>query len=186
MAVNQSKYACRSPFILKLTALMLILLFSGCSAKPMLGNGMDPPVSIHHAAAGTRSKSAADRTVEQQLRAVVGHWIGTPHKMGGKDHRGIDCSGFVQRVVLDVFHIRLPRSTAQQVQTGRRVNATKLSAGDLVFFHPPNKIRHVGIFLGRGEFAHASASRGVTISSLDTSYWRQAYWTSRRIVPSGE
>ena len=56
-----------------------------------------------------------------------------------------------------------------------------LLPGDLVFFHPPNKIRHVGIYLGRGEFAHASTSTGVTISQMNSTYWRNAYWTARRV-----
>jgi cell wall-associated NlpC family hydrolase len=101
--------------------------------------------------------------------------------MGGNNRSGIDCSGFVRRIFKDLFNVRLPRSTALQVNTGCKVSKDQLKAGDLVFFHPPNKIRHVGIYLGRGEFAHASTSKGVTISRLNTTYWRKAYWTARRV-----
>jgi cell wall-associated NlpC family hydrolase len=101
--------------------------------------------------------------------------------MGGTRKSGVDCSGFVQRIFNDLFNITLPRSTALQVQTGIAVSIRHLRPGDLVFFHPPDKVRHVGIYLGRGEFVHASTSKGVTISRLNAAYWRNSYWTARRI-----
>jgi lipoprotein Spr len=124
---------------------------------------------------------ASRPTVEIRLRAAVRQWVGTPHRMGGTQRNGIDCSGFVQRIFGDLFSIKLPRSTALQVHTGKAVTLQHLRPGDLVFFHPPHKVRHVGIYLGSGEFAHASTSKGVTISRLSTAYWRHAYWTARRI-----
>jgi cell wall-associated NlpC family hydrolase len=56
-----------------------------------------------------------------------------------------------------------------------------LMSGDLVFFKPGYKSRHVGIYLGQGEFAHASTSKGVIISRLDDRFWRQCYVTGRRV-----
>jgi cell wall-associated NlpC family hydrolase len=120
-------------------------------------------------------------TVEIRLRAAVRQWAGTPHRMGGTRRNGIDCSGFVQRIYTDLFNIQLPRSTALQVHAGEAVSRRHLRPGDLVFFRPPHKVRHVGIYLGSGEFAHVSTSKGVTISRLRTGYWRHAYWTARRI-----
>jgi len=53
---------------------------------------------------------------------------------------------------------------------------TRLRPGDLVFFHPPNKVRHVGIYLGNRRFVHAPASgREVTITSLDGAFYRRAF-----------
>ena len=46
--------------------------------------------------------------------------------------------------------------------------------------------RHVGVYVGNGEFVHASSSKGVMLSRLDSKYWRKAYWTSRRILPHGK
>ncbi len=185
MALHLNKYQRHKTLEPLLTAVMLILpLCCACASNPMPASSASEPLSPPQALPKVIPKTDRPRTVEQQLRKVVAHWIGTPHRMGGKDRNGIDCSGFVQRVYLDVFNIRLPRSTALQVRTGTQVGPTTLSAGDLVFFHPPDKIRHVGIYLGRGEFAHASATQGVTISSLHRSYWRDAYWTSRRILPN--
>ena len=102
--------------------------------------------------------------------------------MGGTTRQGIDCSGFVQRMYRDILGRRIPRSTALQVKSGQPIGKNQLHAGDLVFFKVPYKGRHVGIYLGRAEFAHASTSKGVTISSLEDNFWRQSYWTARRYL----
>ncbi|MBI3788641.1 MAG: C40 family peptidase, partial [Ignavibacteriales bacterium] len=41
---------------------------------------------------------------------------------------------------------------------------------------------HVGIYLGDDLFAHASVSLGVTISSLESFYYKKRYEGARRIV----
>lgn len=102
--------------------------------------------------------------------------------MGGQSRGGIDCSGFVQRLYQDIYGRRIPRSTALQVKSGQPVGLHQLHSGDLVFFKVPEKGRHVGIYLGRSEFAHASTNKGVIISSLEDRFWRQAYWTARRYL----
>lgn len=100
--------------------------------------------------------------------------------MGGNNLHGIDCSGFVQQLYRDIFGRLIPRTTALQVKSGSPVEKSRLCPGDLVFFRPPYKVRHVGIYLGRGEFAHASTSKGVMISNLTEDYWNRCYWTARR------
>lgn len=121
-------------------------------------------------------------STKTQLRAEISKWQGTPHKLGGSSRRGVDCSGFVQHLYRAVYHRSIPRSTALQVQSGRPVALNQLSPGDLVFFKPPYKVRHVGIYLGEGQFAHASTSKGVMISNLSETYWRKCYWTARRYL----
>jgi cell wall-associated NlpC family hydrolase len=137
---------------------------------------------------GCAGRSLKDTTnydfviMEQKLRAEVGMWKGTPHQMGGTTRQGVDCSAFVQRLYQDVFNQRIPRTTHLQVKSGQLVEKDLLRMGDLVFFKYPLKGRHVGIYLDQGEFAHASTSKGVTISSLQNNYWRQFYWTARRYL----
>ena len=121
--------------------------------------------------------------VELQIRSEYQRWRGTPHVLGGTTSRGLDCSAFVQRVFDDAFDLRLPRTTEDQVRQGRKISSRDLEPGDLVFFRP-SKTRHVGIYLSGGEFAHVSSSEGVTISRLDLPYWKDAYWTSRRVLPA--
>ncbi|MGD9211224.1 MAG: NlpC/P60 family protein [Desulfobacteraceae bacterium] len=120
--------------------------------------------------------------LEQRLRLEVRQWKGTPHKWGGTDKRGVDCSGFVQRLYQDVFSYRIPRSTRLQSIHGKYLKKSQLLPGDAVFFKISGEGRHVGIYLGQNEFAHASSSKGVTVASLTKSYWQKHYWMSRRFL----
>ncbi|MEX0599061.1 MAG: NlpC/P60 family protein [Rhodothermales bacterium] len=127
-------------------------------------------------------EAAPDSAVEPALRRLVARWEGTPHVLGGMSESGMDCSAFVQRVFADAFQFDLPRTTEEQVEEGRRVNMSELQAGDLVFFQPPTKTNHVGIYLNDGEFAHVSTTAGVMVSDIELPYWRGSYWTSRRVL----
>lgn len=161
-----------SPLFVVLTAGALIAL-TGCASSKTTA----PP------ARSTAPLTAeADRT-EQALRQHTRDWEGTPYRLGGTNRSGIDCSGFVARMYRDVLRERLPRTTENQARMGRFVSPKALQPGDLVFFRPANKQRHVGIYLRDGSFAHASVSQGVTISELDAPYWQRAFWMARRVLP---
>lgn len=123
-------------------------------------------------------------TVEQRIFEEYQRWKGTRHQLGGAGRDGIDCSGFVKAVYQNAFHINLPRTTRAQVRKGNPVSYDDLRPGDLVFFTPPNYPRHVGIFLNRSRFVHASKTNGVSISEIDAAYWRKYFWTARRILPA--
>jgi cell wall-associated NlpC family hydrolase len=105
-------------------------------------------------------------------------WVGVPHKMGGTDKSGVDCSGFVKNVYQDVFGITLPRTSGDMEKTVNIVdNQDDLQEGDLVFFNggSGNKVNHVGIFINEDKFIHASTSKGVIVSSLKEKYWQNSY-----------
>jgi len=118
-----------------------------------------------------------------QLTAFAQQWQGVRYRWGGNDRRGIDCSGLVLQLYKELFDISLPRTTRQQIRTGKTVKRKHLAVGDLVFFRLPRNRRHVGVFMGDGKFLHASLSRGVVVSSLDKSYWRRHY--QRAVRPTG-
>jgi len=117
-----------------------------------------------------------------QLREAVSSWEGTPHRMGGNDRQGVDCSGLVVQIYRDLYGTHLPRTTLALSKTGQAIDYRSLSPGDLVFFRLPDGKRHVGIYLDRGQFAHASARRGVMISQLQDPYWQETFWTARRML----
>lgn len=93
---------------------------------------------------------------------------------------GVDCSGFVHLAYKQQLNKSIPRSTALLSENGREVSKDKLRPGDVMFFKTGFKVRHVGIYVGSGEFIHASTSYGVTKSSVSNPYWLDAYWMSRR------
>ncbi len=122
--------------------------------------------------------------IENRLLEEYRQWQGTRYRMGGNDGNGVDCSGFVQKVYLDAFNIKLPRTTIEQVKQGNLVAFHDLKPGDLVFFRLPSYPRHVGIFFRNSKFIHASKSKGVTVSKIDVYYWDKYFLTARRILPA--
>jgi cell wall-associated NlpC family hydrolase len=121
--------------------------------------------------------------LDGKLRQAVAQWYGTGHRLGGNDRDGIDCSAFVRQLFADQMDLILPRTTEEQMRCGRPVRLEEVKTGDLVFFHPEGKYGHVGVYLSRDEFAHASTSQGVMVSSLQTPYWRQSLSCLRRVLP---
>lgn len=117
------------------------------------------------------------------LRKAIEKWLGTPYRYGGMSVSGIDCSGFTTMIFDEVYGVHLPRRAKDQYLLGRGVDAASLKQGDLVFFQLPKTraVSHVGIYLSNGQFAHASTSSGVMISSLNEDYWTKLYKGARRI-----
>lgn len=119
---------------------------------------------------------------DKVLTEVLG-LIGTPYSYSGDDEKGIDCSGFTCKVYEKSMGIKLPRSTDEQYKVGKDISLEKLEFGDLVFFNTTGRNpSHVGIYIGDDLFAHSSLSVGVTISSLQSSYYKKRYIGARRIV----
>ncbi|MBW4085177.1 C40 family peptidase [Paenibacillus sp. S150] len=113
---------------------------------------------------------------------VIDKTIGTKYVAGGTSTNGFDCSGFT-RYVFDKIGINLPHQSGSQYQMGTAVSRDNIRPGDLVFFNTSGKgVSHVGIYVGEGKFAHASTSRGVTISSLSESYYVNRYVGAKRIM----
>jgi cell wall-associated NlpC family hydrolase len=120
--------------------------------------------------------------VEYKLRQAARQWLRTPHRLGGLDRRGIDCSGLVKVLYGDLFQLDLPRTSRLQARKGKAVASGAWIAGDLLFFKPDNKGSHVGIYLTDREFLHATTRRGVIVSNMSEPYWRECYWKARRVL----
>lgn len=116
------------------------------------------------------------------LLDVIGY-LGVPYVYGGNDRSGIDCSGLTCQVYKSATKTLLPRSAYEQYGAGRAVPASELQFGDLVFFNTTGRVpSHVGIYIEDDLFAHASVTRGVTFSSLESTYYRKRYVGARRIA----
>jgi cell wall-associated NlpC family hydrolase len=61
----------------------------------------------------------------------------------------------------------------------------KLATGDLVFFDTTSgRVGHVGIYVGRGRFIHASSSNGVRIDSVHDPYYYSPRFVGAVRVPA--
>jgi cell wall-associated NlpC family hydrolase len=120
-----------------------------------------------------------------RMDGSIASFLGTPYVWGGRSRRGTDCSGFTQSVMAELG-IEIPRNSRSQWKTGRAVNYGQLRKGDLVFFRTiANRISHVGIMTQPSghEFVHASSSRGVVRSNLESKYYKKRYAGARRVIP---
>jgi cell wall-associated NlpC family hydrolase len=110
-------------------------------------------------------------------------FLGYRYVFGGTSPAGFDCSGFVYYIH---NHSGAPvgRGMWQQYNGGAHISMNALQPGDTVFFantYMPG-LSHDGIYIGNGQFIHASDERtGVTISSLYTSYWQAHYVGATRL-----
>ena len=127
------------------------------------------------------------RAKPHRLEQVASTYLGVPYRWGGNTRQGMDCSAWARAVFRETYGIELPRTTGQMYQLGRQVDSLALlRPGDLVFFGKTpksGKVDHVGVYLGRRRFAHASVSRGGTVSSFDQPYYRRHYAGARRLLP---
>ncbi len=124
-------------------------------------------------------------TEREKVMMEIVRYLNTPYQYGGNNMNGIDCSAFTKNVFEKSINLKLPRTARQQYNKGAKItNKNALQFGDLVFFNTTknNFPGHVGIFLGENLFAHASFSKGVTVSSLESSYFKTRYVGARRAI----
>ena len=115
------------------------------------------------------------------IEAIAG-WLGTPYLYGGTTKKGVDCSGFVKAIYYDVYNISLYRSANDIVKNCELIDKKDLKAEDLIFFKiKSDKVSHVGIYLNKGEFIHASSSKGVIVSNISDAYYLKYYYSGGRI-----
>jgi cell wall-associated NlpC family hydrolase len=144
--------------------------------------------AVGYGAAGTALADSASAATDESKKLIENGkaYIGTPYRMGGLVKNGepvaFDCSLFVQHVYAS-FGVELPRTSKEQANEGKKVDRGSISQGDLLFFRTNGKsISHVAIYVGNGKMIHASSSRGVTISDMNSSYWKKRIVTARRVL----
>lgn len=173
--------------------LIFSLFFTGCSYKTEQTANMTDYSNISYKANINKSKTYFLNELNQndinkdeleeineKLFSVYNQWKGTKYKLGGTTKKGIDCSAFVQKVLKLGFDLSMPRDTISLSKIGTSIEKDELKTGDLVFFKT-KRTRHVGIYLEDGKFMHASTKWGVSISEIDSDYFKNKYWKAQRI-----
>jgi cell wall-associated NlpC family hydrolase len=122
------------------------------------------------------------RDLRDAIVASAESFIGVPYRWGGSSlDEGFDCSGLAM-AVYQLNGLELPRSSKEQWRTGARVERSRLSKADLVFFSTAGwgGVSHVGIYVGDGKFIHAPGkNKKIRVESLQNRYYDRCYVGSR-------
>lgn len=135
---------------------------------------------------GTVAPVASSNSAGSSIVALAKQFIGCPYVYGASGPNAFDCSGFTSYVYRQVG-ISIPHGATSQYRGGTPVSRENVQPGDLVFIADPAycagyPISHVGIYIGNGQFIHASSNRGegVTISNIFTGHYGTYYAGARR------
>ncbi|MCD8310146.1 MAG: NlpC/P60 family protein [Prevotellaceae bacterium] len=102
--------------------------------------------------------------------------VGVPYIWAGTSSKGMDCSGFIRNILYQ-HDILIPRDASRQALKGERIaiapDFSDLQPGDLLFFgspaegDTPERVVHVGMYMGEGRFIHSQGD--VHVSGLDAA-----------------
>lgn len=121
--------------------------------------------------------------------AMAKSFVGCRYVTGATGPNSFDCSGMTYYIYKQLGH-PISRSVANQYYNeGYRVSRSELQPGDLVFFYDSRFDKsggavatHVGMYVGNGEFVHASSSTvGVIYSSINSNYYSTHFVGAKRI-----
>ena len=158
---------------------------SGYVAQQYVTLGSALPTEDDAADTGSDSTNEIPASVSGSSAVSLAYqYMGVPYVYGGASPSGFDCSGFTM-YVYSQLGVSLPHGATPQLNYGTAVDRSDLQPGDLVFFQDYGYVAsHVGIYVGDGQFIHASSSSSngycVCVSSLTSGYYNTHYLTARR------
>ncbi|MBC1376246.1 SH3 domain-containing protein [Listeria sp. FSL L7-0091] len=98
--------------------------------------------------------------------------LGKRYKMGATGPSCFDCSGYTQYVYSKGIKKAIPRTAKQQYASAKKIKASELKNGDLIFFNYGKGIAHVGIYVGNGKMLNAQ-NNGVKYDTIKSGYWKK-------------
>jgi len=144
------------------------------------------PVKVHapiRACKPYRSRYSHIKDVESSAKQL----LGIKYVWGATGPYKYDCSGFTQKIYRDAG-INIPRVSRDQAKVGEYISYNNLQKGDMVFFDThkkkTGKVTHVGIYLGNGDFIHASsAAKKIVIFNFDKKkFYKKRFLWGRRVI----
>jgi len=130
------------------------------------------------------TSSPLDAELVERFKAEIRRFWQAPYVWGGASPQGTDCSGLVYSIYRRAADQTIPRLTTDLYADGLPVHWKNLRFADLVFFSmgAGRTPRHVGLYVDRGYFIHASVSNGVTLSHLSDPPFMETYLGARRYL----
>ncbi|HEX4745973.1 MAG TPA: C40 family peptidase [Gaiellaceae bacterium] len=158
-----------------LLTFVLVAVAAGIAATPSgaaFGEGDRRPRAV---AAAEPAPTRGERAVKAALGVV-----GTPYSWGGESpSTGFDCSGLVRWAYARVG-IELPHNSYALYSEGRRVRASRMEPGDILFFEG---LGHVGLYLGNGRMVHSpETGRTVEVVRLAATNYGARLIAARRVT----
>jgi len=129
------------------------------------------------------SRSSHIEDVESSAKQL----LGIKYVWGATGPYRYDCSGFTQKIYRDAG-INIPRISRDQAKVGKYISYKNLIKGDMVFFDThkkrTGKVTHVGIYLGNGNFIHASsaAKKVVIFNFNEKKFYKKRFLWGRRVI----
>jgi len=125
--------------------------------------------------------------IEDEIEWNAKELLGKKYVWGATGPNTYDCSGFTQKIY-DDLGIQIPRVSKDQAEHGKLLQFDDLKKGDLVFFQTnkrrPGLVTHVGIYLGHGDFIHASsgAKKIVICNFKKDFFYKKRFLWGRRVI----
>ena len=125
--------------------------------------------------------------LKNQIESNAKKLLGIKYVWGATGPSTYDCSGFTQKIYRD-SGIKIPRVSRDQAKVGKYVTYSRLKRGDMVFFDTKKKrtgiVSHVGIYLGKGNFIHASsgAKKIVIYNFNKKTFYKKRFLWGRRVL----
>ena len=169
--------------LLSFFGIISILILTGCSASRKASKPVEAHSSEIHSTVVIKNKVPARKINTRNVASTdvvefAETLIGIKYKYGSAiKEKGFDCSGFIN-YVFNHFHISVPRSSVDFTNAGKEVPVKYSKPGDLILFTGSDArsgvVGHMGIVTdnknGNLKFIHASESRGVMISGMNSYF----------------
>ncbi len=158
---------------------------AGKNTRALLYSGNAPVWDGVDRVAGGSQNTSPPSSVDKMIDFAISQ-MDKKYVYSTEGPSSFDCSGFVYYVLkyMGVSTARYSASGFSSVESWVKISSQpSLKPGDLLFFKSDSssRISHVGIYLGSGQFIHASASSGRVLVSTMSDYYSRNFVLARRV-----
>lgn len=138
------------------------------------------------AGAADASGSAASSAIRDAIADIALSQAGKAYALGAQGPSAFDCSGLAYYAITQAGFSATRMSAAAYFTYSAWPSVdgvANLQKGDLIFFRSEtsSSITHMGIWIGNGQFVHASSGQSKVMVSTLSTYWTNLYMGARRV-----